>query len=240
MRRCSLAVRGLNADFGPDLRSRPTPAPVVPASPCVMTARPSDDSLTHAGDVLNEKEFPRFRLQLLSAVALLIGVVLVWKHFHGGVPRHHVLHRGDLPAISCWWDLLVLPVLSWICLGRARVRLLNPADGGAERPRYAPGFLVAFGGAILVGAAISLLFTSKHEDAISYLLYALVAISFFVPIYRAESVLGFVLGMVLTFGSVLPLLFSCLLVVVGVVPYRVVRPALLSVGRWILKAGSAA
>lgn len=44
------------------------------------------------------------------AMALLFAMTLLaWEYTHGGVVSHHFLDRRDMPAISNWWSLAVLP-----------------------------------------------------------------------------------------------------------------------------------
>lgn len=51
--------------------------------------------------IVSQKQRKRFLLTLV--VVLCIWSLLIWQHFHGGVPSHHLLHRSDLPAVSNWW-----------------------------------------------------------------------------------------------------------------------------------------
>ncbi|TVR76333.1 MAG: hypothetical protein EA409_13645 [Saprospirales bacterium] len=64
---------------------------------------------------------------ITAVIALFIFSILLWDHFHGGVQSHHILDQEELPAISNWWGGLLLPVLSWILLGRIEKRLSKKA-----------------------------------------------------------------------------------------------------------------
>lgn len=185
---------------------------------------------------MHEQQFSRLRRRFTALVSLLILAALTWKQTHGGVPRHHLLHRADLPAISCWWDAFVLPLLTWGLLGRVRSRLVSTSTEEAWTPRRSAPVLVAFAGALLFGVALSGLFANQQENALSYLVDGLVLLALLFPIYRAECVLGFVLGMTWTFGAVLPTLFACLVAVMGGLLYRLIRPLLLRLGRWLMGA----
>jgi hypothetical protein len=141
---------------------------------------------------------------ILTLIALVLELAhLGWTYFHGGVPSHHLLNRADLPAISNWWGAVLIPALTWFLVGRIQLRVLRPdANNPAKSHRLAPvvaGFLCA----LAYGAALALAFTMQSA-AVSYIFLGLFAISLFVPTYRAEYVLGFVLGMSFTFGAVLP------------------------------------
>ena len=50
------------------------------------------------------------------------------------------------------------------------------------------------------------------------------------PVYRAECVLGFVLGMTFTFGAILPTMVASVIAVFSALVQLCVRPVLM--GRW--------
>ena len=138
---------------------------------------------------------------LLAAVAFLFALAhLGWEHTHGGVMAHHILNRADMPAISNWWGALLTPALTWFLVGRIQRRLLKR---GASKRAALAGFL----GALAWGAALATAFTLNHE-AVTYIFVGAFALSLLVPAYRAEYVLGFVLGMTFTFGAVLPTMIA--------------------------------
>jgi len=179
------------------------------------------------------QQFLRMRLRFSGLVAFVIWLVLLWKHFHGGVPKHHLLHNAAMPGISCWWDALVLPALTCLILTRARVRLVHQGEetGGPQKSsRHA---LLGFAVALLVGVMLSVLFTGGQNSALSYLVDGLFILALFLPIYRAESMLGFVLGMTFTFGAVLPLLFASFVAIVAALLYQYVRPVIVRIGLWV-------
>ncbi|MFZ4477382.1 MAG: hypothetical protein ACOYPR_19455, partial [Saprospiraceae bacterium] len=63
------------------------------------------------------------KILITAIVTIVIFGLLFWQHLHGGVPSHHILQRADLPEISNWWGGLLLPVLTWLGLGRIEKRL---------------------------------------------------------------------------------------------------------------------
>ena len=150
------------------------------------------------------------------AIAVLMALVLGWQHFNGGVPAHHLLADPSLPSLSNWWGLLVLPLLAWYLLGRIERRRAGD-PGSASRIKG------AFAGALLFGVALGLLFGAGQSTAAEYLVQSLVLVALLYPIYRAEYVLGFVLGMSWAFGPVLPLIPACLFALVGAVIHLGVR-----------------
>ena len=143
---------------------------------------------------------PNARLALTAAALAFELTHLAWELLHGGVASHHLLNRADLPAISNWCGLLLIPVLAWFLAGRLQQRIA--AQGTGSRAIDA-----GFAGALAYGAALALAFATQFE-AISFIFFALFAIGLLVPIYRAQYVLGFVLGMTFTFGAVLPTIIA--------------------------------
>jgi hypothetical protein len=111
---------------------------------------------------------------------LAICSLLGWQALHGGVPAHHLLHRADLPAVSNWWGALLIPVLTWFLLGRMKPRAIT-------RPKLV---LLAFAAGDLVGTAQAITFFTGHEAITSNIVLSLFVVALFVPIYRAECVLG--------------------------------------------------
>jgi hypothetical protein len=148
----------------------------------------------------------RLYLTVLATLAELAH--LTWEHYHGGVLTHHVLHRPDLPAISNWWGALLIPALAFFLSGRIDKRA----------PSYA-----AFFGSMLFGALLSAAFVSGHDAILSYMFLGVSVIALVLPIYRAENVLGFVLGMTFTFGAVLPTAVGSVVAMLSAASHRLVR-----------------
>jgi vacuolar-type H+-ATPase subunit I/STV1 len=138
---------------------------------------------------------------ILTTFALIFELAhLGWEHLNGGVAAHHVLNRADLPAISNWWGVLLVPALTWFLVGRIQRRISKQAP---YNPGLPPVVLAGFLGSLVYGAALALAFTMNY-GAVTYIFLGLFAVSLLLPTYRAEYVLGFVLGMSFTFGAVLP------------------------------------
>src|SRR6185312_11324004 len=49
---------------------------------------------------------------VVALAALFAIAMLAWEYTHGGVVSHHFLDRRDMPAVSNWWSLAVLPLLA--------------------------------------------------------------------------------------------------------------------------------
>lgn len=144
-----------------------------------------------------------FRIYFTLAVTCLIWTLLLWNHFHGGVPSHHILANEDLPSVSNWWGAILLPLLTWFLLVRInrRIKIQKEKISNSTSLRKV---IFGFAGALFFGMLLSLFFILGKTDICGYMILSLVPISLLVPIYRSEYLLGFVLGMTYTFGAVLP------------------------------------
>lgn len=156
------------------------------------------------------------RTRLTFAVALFMVVLLGWQHFHGGVPAHHLLAREDLPALSNWWGLLTLPALAWFLLGRIERR----RRGGQAGVAVPAG---GFAGSLLYGFTLALCFVSGRPEVSDLMAQGVFVIALFYPVYRAECVLGFVMGMSVFLGAVLPMIAALVFAAVGALLYHAIR-----------------
>jgi hypothetical protein len=149
---------------------------------------------------------------ILTAIALLGELIhLGWEYSHGGVVAHHFLARADMPSVSNWWGVLLIPALTWFLLGRIGQRLAREEGGALQVP---PAVWAGFFGALGYGAMMALAFTFKF-DGIWIMFLGIFALSLVIPTYRAEYVLGFVLGMAFTFGAILPTVIASFVAVVS-------------------------
>ena len=73
---------------------------------------------------------------------------------------------------------------------------------------------------------MSFFFTIGSEIP-GYMMIAIIPLSFFVPLYRPEYLLGFVLGMTYTFGAILPMGFGIILTVICIISYKFIRYGIL-------------
>ncbi len=165
-----------------------------------------------------------FRILFTTLVTLLIGLHLAWDYFHEGVPSHHLLHREDLPSISNWWGILLLPLFTWFLLSRIKRR----SQTAKPPSRYDSWQAIFFGflGTLWFGLALSYLFTIG-SDSTGTMMLGLIALSFLIPVYRAEYLLGFVVGMFYTFGGILPIVIGCVLWVLFTINYKLIRTGFL-------------
>lgn len=153
-------------------------------------------------------------------VGLLASVAhLAWEYTHGGVASHHLLANPDMPAVSNWWGLLLLPYLGWLASHNA-IRRAGSDDAAAARSLA--GFMVA----LLVGLALSLSFKAGLESVSSGIFLAALASGLLLRTYRAECILGFVLAMTFVLGSILPTIATMVGAGISAVAFFVVRPTI--------------
>lgn len=158
--------------------------------------------------------FDRLRVGLTVFITLAIWSLLLWRHFHDGVPAHHLLNDPELPRISDWFGGLLLPVVAWLLLGLTR-RRLTAADSSNLKP-----VVIGMVAGMVLGVAMTITFFRGHEPMASYLFFGLLPLALFLPVYRPECLLGFVVGLSAGFGAVLPTLFGALMALVTFVIHR--------------------
>jgi hypothetical protein len=151
---------------------------------------------------------PDLQSRLILATSAFAAEVLHlgWEYTHGGVPAHHLLNNPELPAISNWWGLLVVPLLVWFLVGRIQRRAATLVQTGS-RERFRTLAQARFGAALLWGAALALAFSLGHPS-VTWIFFGAFAAAMVAHAYRAEYVLGSALGMTFTFGAVLPVLIA--------------------------------
>lgn len=167
----------------------------------------------------------RTLLRYKTAVSLLLGTLVLIhvliEYFNGGITRHHLLARDDMPAISNAWGILSVSLLAYYTLHRIEIRF-ERNDASVYR-----GFALG----LLLGLALALLWEIGWSDFMPFLLFAPLALALLWPVYRAECFLGFVLGMAYTFGGILPMLVGGLLCILAFVVYKGIRGGLLALLR---------
>ena len=150
---------------------------------------------------MNQKLTLKTRLIFTGIVTIFIWGHLAWDYFHEGVPTHRILHREDLPGISNWWGGIVLPLITWFLLYliQNRMNVNNKSNINSNSIHFVYRFL----GAFLFGILLSIFFIIG-SDMSGYMMIGIIPLSFFIPLYRPEYLLGFVLGATYTFGAILP------------------------------------
>ena len=190
-------------------------------------------AMERVGNGMSPHRLRQWRVCVTMLVVLLELAHLAWEHFHGGVRIHHFLARSDMPAMSNWWGLLVLPVLAWLATGRLQKRVARNFDGHDAASTFPVRVVAGFAGALLFGILLSLAFTRGDETIAAYLFQSILLIALLLPVYRAECVLGFVLGMTFTFGAVLPTVIGCVIAALSAVVHLYVYPFFVSLWTWL-------
>ena len=149
----------------------------------------------------------------LAAAAFAAAFVGV-EHFNGGVKTHHFLARADLPGFSNWLSLLILPLLGIVVA--VRVNSLRTRRRSIPTSTLAAGLV----GSLAYGAALAASFHFGLEQVSLVLFAGLFLVSVALPVYRAEYIFGFVVGMTVAFGSVIPLTFTVVFATVSLVVRR--------------------
>jgi len=178
-------------------------------------------------------QFPALRLYLTLLATFAILAVLAWEHFNGGVTSHHILHRADMPAISNWWGALLLPALTWFLAGRVQKRAARNASGNNASHKIPGSVISGFFAAVFLGTLLSVFFTHGNETLTAYVFQTILLLALLLPAYRAECLLGFVLGMTLTFGVVIPTTIACIIAALSAFVHLLVVPALVRLWRWL-------
>ncbi|WP_306397757.1 hypothetical protein [Telluria beijingensis] len=152
------------------------------------------------------------RRLLLTFLALCVHLgLLAREHLNGGVVAHHLLANPDLPAVSNWWGLLLVPLLTWWTVGRVERRArLAASEGRPLKPAPLTGFLCA----LAYGGLLAALFAAG-SPLVDYLFFGLLALALVVRLWHAEYLLGFVLAMSLVAGPVLPTMFGAVIALVS-------------------------
>ena len=175
---------------------------------------------------MNKTNFFTLRLYFIAIVTFAIWTLLVWNYFHGGIPSHHLLADENLPEVSNIWGGILLPVLTWFLLYRIQVRINRRNNANSSVTYSISKILYGFVAAVLFGIVLSTFFTFGNTDVPGYMLILLFLLAVFIPVYRSEYILGFVIGMTYTVGAVLPTLVGSILTLIGFVIYFCARPVL--------------
>lgn len=182
---------------------------------------------------MTEKAFFIRRLYITGIVTVGIWTLLMWNHYHGGVPSHHLFQMKNMPSFSNWWGGLLLPLLTLFLTYRIQIRLFRNNDNKALSLKLSLGYIYRFIFALSFGIVLSVFITLGYSNLSGYLMYALLLLALFFPIYRAECFLGFVIGMTFTIGAVLPTIVGAILASIGTLIYLYVRVGLIFIVREI-------
>jgi hypothetical protein len=173
---------------------------------------------------MSEQQSQRFRIFATIFSLVAAAAHLGWELTHGGVVSHHILNMSDMPAISNWWGLLLLPVLTWLLVGRISKRLALNSETTTLQNKLMMGAASGLLGALTAGILLSLAFTLGNEDMAFYVLIGILLMALVVRVCREEYLLGFVYGMFVTFGVVLPIGIGLIIAAISAFVHLGVRP----------------
>ncbi len=169
------------------------------------------------------------KVYFICLTALITALHILSEYLQGGVVTHYPLADASNPPISNWWGLITLPVLSWLVL-EAKQRTSvhrpksNPPVAGIPLQRT---YLV---GGLVFGLTMGVLWELGREDILQYFILLPWLAAPLVRIYLPETTLGFVLGMMYTFGGVLPIAFALVIQTIGYIIYIVLNRG----GKWLV------
>ncbi|MCE7040305.1 hypothetical protein [Dyadobacter sp. CY312] len=155
---------------------------------------------------MNAKSFQRLTLYFVGVVTASILGVLFWDHFHEGVPSHHLLANKNLPEISNWWGAFSLPLTSYFLLTRIKKRITSARQTDSNDVKWK--FLLPFLASLAYALILAISYTTGNSQISGFMFQALFIIAILVPIYKSEYLLGFIIGLVYTFGGVLPIIIA--------------------------------
>lgn len=177
---------------------------------------------------MTQKTFSKITLYFTLFITIAILALLFWDYFHGGVPGHNLLKREDLPKISNWWGAISLPLATYISLNSIKKRINFEADFNNQS--FIKQHLVPFLIALLYAIVIVIASTTGNSEISYFMFKVLFVIALFIPIYRSEYFLGFIIGLTYTFGGALPVIIALVLVTVFYLLFNYVRPVFIFLG----------
>jgi uncharacterized membrane protein YecN with MAPEG domain len=180
---------------------------------------------------MSEKYFKKVSAYFILIVTIIVLGHLLWEHLNGGILSHHLLHRSDLPAISNWWAIVILPFLAWFTTTRVKRRITLQSDGASSGGKIPNEVLIGFFGMLSVSLLQSIAFEFSYENITVYIALCVLFIGLFLPIYRAECILGHVLGAMFTFGAVIPIIGILVIAAISAFSNLIMKPLFVHV--WV-------
>jgi hypothetical protein len=156
------------------------------------------------------------KFKVILGSLIFTSFCLLWEHLNGGVITHHLLAREDLPGISNWWGLLTITSLTWISFYQIHKRQ-------RQNPELEKTIISRFFAAFVFGLIASILWELNLDEILPFYILLPLPIAFLIPLHRQEYLLGFVLGMLFTFGGILPILVGLVLTFLCFCLYKLVR-----------------
>ena len=132
-----------------------------------------------------------------------------------------------MPAISNAWGLLWLPLLAFLYAPSIRRR----AIGTGVRARWRPAIVAGLLGGLVVGGGVAAFVMVGPDIDGSWILGSLLGMSVLFPVWRGETVLGFLAGMMVGVGAILPSIFALVFALLSFAVHRGLVPGLKHLGK---------
>ncbi|WP_348703378.1 hypothetical protein [Tenacibaculum sp. 190524A02b] len=158
------------------------------------------------------------KVKFVLATFIFTLLLILREYYSGGVITHYLLAREDLPGFSNWWGLLTVSLLAIVTLSinsrerKGKIFEINDSQ-----------FLRRLLGGFVFGVIISLLWEFDLEHILRYFILLPIVIAIFKPVHFLEYLLGFVLGMLFSFGGVLPNIIGTVLLIACFVVNKLVQ-----------------
>lgn len=179
---------------------------------------------------MNQIQFDKARNWLLLAVVVFVIIHLTYEHLNGGIVTHHLLMRADLPGLSNWWELIILPMLVWFSASVIKKRIYLQPEGGSDSRILLRPVLYGFLGMLLVSTVQSVAFVTGYQSITMYLAAAVLLVALFLPLYRIECILGHVMGSAFVFGPAIPFVGVLMFAPVSLLSHKCIIPLLARIG----------
>lgn len=180
---------------------------------------------------MTKNKFLTIRVLFTIGITLVLAMVLLYQHFHDGIPSHHFLARKDMPQVSNVWGILTIPVLTWLLLWRVDKRIFS-SNSVVEFPN---DVIIGFAASLMFGIALGLSIQFGFKTFSGNVPVLLLVLALLFPTYRAEYFLGFVIGLTYFVGGVLPIVVGAVFLAVSALVYLYVRTFLLWIFRLIVQ-----
>lgn len=161
---------------------------------------------------MNKKLLLKTSLYFTVIVSIAIWSLLLYDYYNGGVPKHHLFAKKELPEISNWWGAISIPLVTFLLLHRIKKRFNSE---NVISIKTLMKVLYSFVIALLYAALLSVLFSFGNSQITGIFFQLILVIALFFPIYKSEYCLGFIIGLTYTFGGVLPIIICSILVVIS-------------------------
>ena len=171
---------------------------------------------------METKSLAENKLLLAIGAFIYTAVFTLREYLNDGVVTHHVFANEDLPGVSNWWGLATVPLLAWIVSSSIRHRRSRKKVAIQERKEKDKRVLKRFLAALVFGIIASILWELRLEQVLQYYILFPILIAFFKPVHLPEFLLGFTLGMIYSFGGILPIIIGIILMIICFLIHKLV------------------